>query len=71
MGIKTRQEIADLFGVSTRTLHNWQNDPAFGFPRPLAGPRKKIWDAAKIEEWIARGGAVHGKKGRPRSKGVA
>ncbi len=73
MDIRTRQEVADLFGVSTRTLHNWINDPSFGFPKPIMGPRKKMWDAKRIEDWVAQGGAVRAGKGRPRmgsKKGV-
>jgi predicted DNA-binding transcriptional regulator AlpA len=68
MDIRTRQEVADLFGVSTRTLHNWVTDPQFGFPRPIAGPGKSVWDAKKIEEWIAQGGAVRTGRDRPRKR---
>ncbi len=67
MDIRTRQEVADLFGISIRTLHNWVNDPRFGFPKPLSGPRKKVWDARKIEGWITQGGAVRARRGRPRT----
>ncbi len=71
MELYTRQQVANLFGISIRTLSLWLDDPDFHFPRPVSGPHKLVWSAEKIHAWIDDGGAPASRRGRPRSRGTA
>lgn len=71
MDIYTRRQVADLFGISIRTLSHWLDNPDFDFPRPLRGPHKQIWSVEKVHAWIEAGGAPIARRGRPRGRGAA
>ena len=50
-----RDEVATYFGISTRTLTNWQADPNVAFPEPLRIGKVVRWHPAAIRAF-AQGG---------------
>lgn len=50
----TREEVADLLGVTTETLRIWRADPEMAFPPPLRlSARTTRWTAEQITDWLA------------------
>ncbi|PWG62326.1 terminase small subunit [Spiribacter halobius] len=61
----SKQHLADLFGVTVRTVSEWQRDTEF--PAPTREGRRNLYDAAAVVAWwrdreIAR--LIEGEDGR-------
>jgi hypothetical protein len=46
-----RRLTALRYGVCTRTIDRWQNDPELGFPQPTVINKRKYDDEDKLTEW--------------------
>ena len=46
-----RQDIAKIFGVTTRTIQRWEGEN--GFPRPMRVGRSPYWLQEDIEKFTA------------------
>jgi predicted DNA-binding transcriptional regulator AlpA len=46
-----KQQIADRYQHSVRTIERWWKDPAVGFPQPIFIGKSPLWDLDKIEAW--------------------
>jgi len=46
----TLKELAEKYGVSRQTIHNWRKDPSFPKPRVLAR-RHSVWDPVVVDRW--------------------
>ena len=44
-------ELADRFGVTTRTVFKWLNDESVGLPRPVFIQRRNYFDREQITAW--------------------
>jgi len=40
-------------GISDMTLWRWLNDPELGFPKPVYIGKRRYWQEAELEEWLA------------------
>lgn len=47
----TKQELASLLRVTTRTITNYQQRP--GFPSPVRVGKRNLWSRAALIEYIA------------------
>ena len=47
------QTVADLAGVSTRTIQRWVEEGLM--PKPIRVNGRSRWQRAKIDEWVALG----------------
>ena len=46
-------QVAELLGVSARTVRNWMGSKVMDFPRPVPyGPRLKRWRRGDVQAWI-------------------
>ena len=58
VGIK---ELAERYGVVSRTIDRWLADPDLGFPKPcIVINGRRYWDLGEIEQW-ERAHAVRGR----------
>lgn len=51
--LPSRDVKARLGGVSDMTLWRWLHNPAMAFPKPVVISRRKYWDAAELDAFIA------------------
>jgi predicted DNA-binding transcriptional regulator AlpA len=47
------QYVAQLLGVSVRTLDRWLKNPEIGLPRPIVINSYRYWSLAKVRAWEA------------------
>ena len=57
VGIK---ELAQRYGVVSRTIDRWLADPDMHFPKAFFINRRRYWDLGEIEQW-ERSHAVRGR----------
>jgi hypothetical protein len=43
--------VAEKYGVSTRTIDRWGEDPTLSFPPVILIRKRKYYDAATIDAW--------------------
>jgi predicted DNA-binding transcriptional regulator AlpA len=46
-----KRALADRYGVTTKTIDRWSQDPRLGFPRPVHINTTPIWDLGEVERW--------------------
>ena len=51
--VLTIDQVAELLGVSSRTVRNWMDAAGMSFPRPISiGPRLKRWRRSEVQAWL-------------------
>jgi predicted DNA-binding transcriptional regulator AlpA len=46
-----KRPTADRYGVSTKTIDRWTQDPRLDFPKPFHVNALPYWDEAELEAW--------------------
>jgi hypothetical protein len=46
--------VAARYGVASRTVERWQQDPKLEFPKPLVINTRKYWSVRDLESWERR-----------------
>jgi hypothetical protein len=44
-------KVAARYGVTTRSIERWEEDPELRFPRPLRINQRKYWSLTALESW--------------------
>ena len=44
-------QVANRYGVSTRSVERWQRDSKLDFPKPILINNRKYWPLSSIEAW--------------------
>lgn len=47
------RKVWERYGVTSMTLHRWQNDERMNFPTPHYFGRLRFWKISDLEEWEA------------------
>jgi predicted DNA-binding transcriptional regulator AlpA len=45
------RQVADRYGISTRTLYRWDEQPKLSFPKPIRINRRKFRRIRQLEQW--------------------
>jgi hypothetical protein len=68
MALQSRRQTLARYGVSSKTIERWEDDPALGFPAPVMIRGRKFDDPALLDrfdrECIARGRQTRAGKSR-------
>jgi predicted DNA-binding transcriptional regulator AlpA len=54
------RELADLIGVTTRTISRWSKHPDFPTPIFIGGCKRPRWLREQVEAYLRRGGRASG-----------
>jgi DNA-binding transcriptional MerR regulator len=46
-----QRHVAERYGVSTRTIIRWEQDPRLAFPPVVVIRKRRYYDAAALEAW--------------------
>jgi hypothetical protein len=44
-------KVAERYGVVTRTIERWADNPDLNFPEPMRAHKRKYWRLAELEAW--------------------
>jgi hypothetical protein len=44
-------KVAERYGVTTRSIYRWKEDPELGFPKPLVINSRGYWNLTDLEAW--------------------
>jgi hypothetical protein len=48
-----QRHVAERYGVSTRTIIRWEQDPRLAFPPVVVIRKRRYYDAAALDRWDA------------------
>ena len=44
-------KVAERYGVTTRSIDRWEENPGLHFPKPLVINRRRYWNLSDLETW--------------------
>jgi predicted DNA-binding transcriptional regulator AlpA len=62
-----KRPTADRYGVSTKSIDRWTQDPKLDFPKPIHINTLPYWDLAELEAWERS----RARPGRPQTDSTA